>query len=320
MRAKAFFTTVWLAIMSCSAHSAGLATMTVPADERGPALQAFVWTPCRVEASSISFGPVVVTGVKGCPIEGSSLPLIVISHGHAGSALGHHDTAETLADAGFIVVALNHPGDNYADLRQAGDISAMVERPTDIRRLIDFVLAKSSYGSKIDPHKIGFFGFSRGGYTGLVLAGARPDFRDPSVPCPEPAPICGEIRRNELPTQPLTEDKRIKVFALADPLSFFPTKQSLQAVEKPIQLWASEYGGDGVLPQNVAALAANLPTKPDYHSVPEAAHFAFLAPCSKALTASEPAICTDGRSFDRAAFHQEFNSQISTFFKRYLHG
>lgn len=320
MRAKVFFTTAWLTIGSCSAHAAGLATMTVPADERGPALQAFVWTPCNAEASSISLGPMVVFGVKGCPVEGSSLPLIVISHGHAGSALNHHDTAEMLADSGFVVVALNHPGDNYADPSQADDISAMFERPTDIQRLIDFLLSKSSYTTKINPQKIGFFGFSRGGYTGLVLAGAKPDFHDPSVPCPEPAPICGEIRRNELPTHPLTEDNRIKAFVLADPLSFFPTRQSLEAVEQPIELWSSQFGGDGVLPQNVTALAANLPTRPDYHSVPDAGHFAFLAPCSTALAASAPSICIDGARFDRAAFHQEFNRQISAFFKRYLHG
>ncbi|MGO4564895.1 alpha/beta hydrolase family protein [Rhizobium sp. 2YAF20] len=295
-----------------------MASITVPADDRNPELKAFVWTPCDIQPSAISLGPINVSGVRGCPVVGDKLPLIIISHGHGGSSLNHHDTAETLADAGFVVVALNHPGDNYADMTRAGDIAVMVERPTDVKRLIDFVIAKSPYAVKVDAQRIGFFGFSRGGYTGLVLAGAVPDFRDPEVPCPEPAPICGEIRRNELPTEPLTEDHRIKAFVLADPLSFFPTKQSLLAVQAPIQLWASQYGGDGVLPHNVAALAASLPNRPEYRDVHEAAHFAFLAPCPQSLAARQPGICLDRDGFDRTAFHRAFDDKVAAFFEQQL--
>ena len=318
MHVSTFLVAAWLSMVVSCAHAAGLAKIVVPADEHGPELQAFVWAPCDIKASPISLGPISVLGVKGCPVVGDRLPLIIISHGHGGSALGHHDTAETLADAGFVVAAINHPGDNYADPSRAGDISVMVERPTDIKRLIDFMLSQSAYAEKIDAQKIGFFGFSRGGYTGLVLAGAKPDFHDPSVPCPEPAPICGEIRRNELPMQPLSQDNRIKAFVLADPLSFFATKQSLVVVQQPIQLWASQLGGDGVLPQNVAVLAENLPKRPEYHSVAGAAHFAFLAPCSPALASSVPAICVDGGGFDRLAFHHVFNDQIKAFFSHVL--
>ena len=40
------------------------------------------------------------------------LPLVVFSHGTAGWFGGHHDTAAALADAGFVVAAINHSGDN----------------------------------------------------------------------------------------------------------------------------------------------------------------------------------------------------------------
>ena len=51
---------------------------------------------------------------KGCLflLRIDKLPLIVISHGQDGWFGGHHDTAEALADAGFVVAAINHPGDN----------------------------------------------------------------------------------------------------------------------------------------------------------------------------------------------------------------
>jgi len=47
---------------------------------------------------------------------GKNLPLIVISHGHGGSFLGRHDLAEVLADSGFVVAAINHPGDTFSDM------------------------------------------------------------------------------------------------------------------------------------------------------------------------------------------------------------
>lgn len=39
---------------------------------------------------------------EGLPISGDKLPLVVVAHGRGGSFVNFHDTAETLADAGFI--------------------------------------------------------------------------------------------------------------------------------------------------------------------------------------------------------------------------
>ena len=285
----------------------------------GPAIKLLEWTPCATSPAEIKLRVYTLPGVRDCPVVGDHLPLIVISHGHGGSYFGHHDTAETLADAGFVVVALNHPGDTASDMSRAGDLSALIERPTDIRRVIDFMLGAAPDAMKIDAQRIGFFGFSRGGYTGLVVTGANPDFRHAKVPCPDAqAPICAEIARNEIPTQSLTHDPRIKALAIADPLSFFPTPESLRAVKIPVQLWSSEHGGDGVTPASVAALVDDLPARPEFHLVPNAAHFAFLAPCSAALLQAVPEICTDTPGFNRAAFHREFDASVLAFFRKHL--
>jgi hypothetical protein len=42
----------------------------------------------------------------------------------------------------------------------------------------------------IDPRRNKSFGFSRGGYTGLVLAGAGPDFHAAPFPCPAEFFMC----------------------------------------------------------------------------------------------------------------------------------
>ncbi|MBD8686365.1 MULTISPECIES: alpha/beta hydrolase family protein [unclassified Rhizobium] len=301
-------------------QAAGLKSVEVPADGGGPAFKAFVWSPCAAEPVETKLGPIILKATRGCPVVGNALPLIVISHGHGGSSLGHHDTAETLANAGFIVAALNHPGDNFSDMSKSGDISAFIDRPTDIKRLVDFMINASPDAAKIDQQRIGFFGFSRGGYTGLVLAGAKPDFHDPSVICPDPAPMCGQMRRNEIPTRPLTQDSRIKAFVIADPLSFFPTEDTLKAVKAPLQLWGSQYGGDGVLPQSIKSLSENLPNRPEFQTVAGAGHFAFLAPCAAELVTSQPEICADASGFDRSDFHRSFDTQVLAFFKAQLNG
>src|SRR5690606_34693122 len=111
----------------------------------------------------------------GCAIEGESLPLVVISHGHMGTLLGHHDTATALADAGFVVVSLNHPGDTFGDDSGAYRVAIFESRPRDVSRVLSFMLEEWPARGQLDAEAVGVFGFARGGYTALALAGAKPD-------------------------------------------------------------------------------------------------------------------------------------------------
>ena len=108
-------------------------------------------------------------GAKDCPVTGAKLPLVIFSHGHTGWFGANHDTAEALADAGFVVAAINHPGDNGNDPSQGDDLSIYASRPSDVVRLLDFMLQNWKDKAVIDPARIWIFGFSLGGYTGLVL-------------------------------------------------------------------------------------------------------------------------------------------------------
>ena len=263
--------------------------------------------------------PVTLPGVKDCPLRGDKLPLVVVSHGRGGNFAGHHDTAEALADAGFIVAAISHPGDNSFDLSRSDDLSAFIERPQDIKRLIDFMLGASAFSAAIDRERIGFFGFSRGGYTGLVLIGANPDWAKATTVCQHAAGnTCAQIMRKDYLAQPITHDPRIKAAVIADPLAIVFGSESLAAVKVPVQLWASERGGDGVVLHDVAAVDASLPAKHDYHVVPNAGHFAFLAPCPAVLVKERPELCVDAPGFDRAAFHARFDADVLAFFRTWL--
>src|SRR5262249_40957536 len=137
MHASTFLVAIALCLTTTRTQAAGFRFIDVPADAAGPALTGGMWYPCSAPPGEIDLDNITVPGVKDCPISGDTLPLVVVSHGMGGSSIDHHDTAETLADAGFIVAALNHPGDTTSDSSRGGELSVMVERPTDIKRLID---------------------------------------------------------------------------------------------------------------------------------------------------------------------------------------
>ena len=124
---------------------------------------------------------------------------------------------------------------------------------------------------------------------------------------------------NDIPAHPAGYEPRIKAFVLADPLSFFADKRTLEAVKAPIQLWSSALGGQGVTPQNVAAISQGLPARPEFHRVSNSTHMSFISPCTRAFAKTNPPlVCTDPPGFDRTEFHENFNTEVLTFFCKNL--
>jgi predicted dienelactone hydrolase len=299
------------------AHAAGFQFIEIPGNGSLQPLKGAVWYPCNQPPRKEKLGPFVLSVAKDCPVTGEKLSLVVISHGRGGTFLDHSDTAEALADAGFVVAAINHPGDNAMDKTRTNDFSVFVERPVDIKRLIDFMLGSWTAAARIDASDIGIFGFSRGGYTGLVAAGANPYFEKSLRLCDGvDTPLCDQVHKGDLPE--FVHDLRIKAAVIADPISIFFTKDSFSNVKIPVQLWRSEFGGGGVTPESVANIIGDIPTKPDVHFVPNSQHFSFMAPCSAELMQSAREICIDGPDFDRISFHREFNAEVVAFFRKHL--
>lgn len=312
-----------LIFLAVTARAAGVKGFVIPLDSSGSQISAQLWTPCASPP-----GPITVSrgtmrlnihGVKDCAPSSKQLPLIVISHGMFEDMFSHHDTAEYLADAGFAVVTFNHPLDSVSSTKDEVDsITSFLARPIDIKRVISFVLSNSQAPVDIDSRRIGFFGFSRGGYTGLILAGAVPNFHALQFPCPEELIMCKQLRDNDIPDYGSGFEPRIKAFVIADPISFFPDESSLQKVTAPIQLWSSERGGMGVRPEDVASLERNLPNIPEFHRPANSVHFSFLFPCSDEEAKVMSFQCTDAPGFNRTAFHKILNAQILKFFRRNL--
>ena len=211
---------------------------------------------------------------QGAPV-GTDLPLIVMSHGTGGSFDGHVDTAEALAEQGFVVAALTHPGDNWRDQSRAASIE---DRPAALEGLIDFMLRGWRFRQRIDPTRIGAFGFSAGGFTVLAAAGGRPDWSRIVPHCAEhpdfyDCRLIGSHPRAQ-GTHPIVRDGRIRAIVIAAPaLGFTFDRAGLRTVTMPVQLWRAE--DDGILPAPYYADAVRvaLPHPPEFHDVPGAGHF-----------------------------------------------
>jgi len=306
-----------LSLSSFAARAAGFAWISVPADADGPILKGAVWYRSATPPAELAVGPFTFNVAKDAPLQGDHLSLVVISHGTGGSALGHRDTAAALADAGFVVAAINHPGDTAADLSQQMHLAPFFSRPRDMTRLISWMTRAWPGAAHINDQAIGLFGFSRGGYTGLVSIGAVPDLKLGEAFCVHQPdlPFCAEIKGPLPPLPP--PDPRIKAAVIADPLSVF-SAAGLAGMSVPVQLWASEYGGGGVTPEAVAAIRKALPAAPDFYSVAGSGHYSFLAPCPTQMTQSLPELCSDRPGFDRVAFHERFNAQVTAFMRAHL--
>lgn len=307
--------------LGSAARAAGIQLL-----QSDPALSGAIWYPCAAAPAHVELGNLSVgadfdlKGVTDCPVTGAKLPLIIFSHGRGGFFGQQHDTAEALADAGFVVAAINHPGDTFSDSSRRDTLSVWGSRPADIVRLLDFMLKDWKDRAVIDPVKVGFFGFSLGSATGFVLMGVKPDFARIASFCKETTGACAELHNGDTPPAPI-QDARIRTAVIVDPAPGVLTRENLAVVKVPFQFWRSQFGGPGVGDgSGTARVAEGLPGKPETHVVP-AGHFAFLAPCSAELAAAIPRICTDTPAgFDRAGFHREFNAAVVKYFHEQLAG
>ncbi|MCK1736942.1 hydrolase [Bradyrhizobium sp. 138] len=319
MRRALWAFAVILCCLASVAKAAGIQLL-----QSDPALSGAIWYPCAAEPTHVALGSLSVgadfdlKGVKDCPVTGAKLPLVIYSHGRGGFFGQQHDTAEALADAGFIVAAINHPGDTFSDSSKRDTLSVWGSRPVDIVRLLDFLLNDWKDRAVIDPVRVGFFGFSLGGTTGLVLMGTKPDFARVASLCKETTGVCAQLHNGETPPEPIHE-ARIRTAVIVDPAPGVLTQENLAVVKVPFQFWRSKLGGPGVGDgSGTARVAEGLPGKPDVYVVP-AGHYAFLAPCSVELAAAVPRICTDvPAGFDRLAFHREFNAAVVKYFREQL--
>jgi predicted dienelactone hydrolase len=318
-----------LLLVAGQAGAVGFQRATVP-DPADKPLDIGIWYPSDAPVPSEPNSPFRQALSLDGAVSGSGLPLIVISHGAGGWLGGHADTALALAEAGFVVVAVTHTGNNRDDDSYPAS-RWMIDRPRHISRVLDYMLSGWSGHDRIDASHIGIFGFSAGAFTGLVSVGGAPDLTKAIAHCAEdPEELACRLGMTSdfdtpaiaaLPASVWVHDPRIRAAALAAVgLGFAFDEKGLAPVTVPVQLWAASEDRNVPYLSNTETVRRSLPKPPDFRMVESAGHFAFLPPCNPELETALPKIwatvCVDPPGFDRAAFHRELNSEIVGFFRQ----
>jgi len=102
-------------------------------------------------------------------------PVILFSHGFGGTArlMGWFGIA--MARDGYIVIAVDHPGNNGIDEMTVAGAILYWDRADDLRAALDTIEHDPIIGSHLDLARVGVAGFSAGGFTALIAGGARID-------------------------------------------------------------------------------------------------------------------------------------------------
>lgn len=323
------------AFAATEAGGVGIAAIGVTDPVGGGRMPGFVFYPSTEGGEgTTAIGPYDVAAAFGVPERPGARPLVVISHGHGGSNLGHHDLAAYLARAGFIVATIEHPLDNFRDTSGNGQAAVMAGRPLQVSATISALLADPRWKRLVDADRIGVAGFSAGGYTSLLVAGAEPRFDRFLGYCerhPDDVGICGFVEqlgngaKDALDSLQAgfarmgrTSDPRVKAaFAMA-PQSIPFDAAGAAAIDRPVFLYYAE--DDHVLlpSENALHVAPLISTLAGLRRVPKAGHYVFLAPCSEALAREAGRICRDPAGVDREKVHAQVSADALAFFRKAL--
>jgi predicted dienelactone hydrolase len=319
-----------------------------PYDWRGAAthaLRATIWYPAASDAREQAqwigprFVPLFSAGnaaSDATPAAGALRALILLSHGNGGRADQLAWLGTALAAHGFIVVAVNHPGNNaLADYTVEGT-SLWWLRAVDLGAVIDAMLGDKTFGGRIDAARIGAAGHSLGGYSVLTAAGGISDPARLEAFCGsaaadascKPPPPAAEMREKTLARLSSDADFRQRynkagnswrdpriraVLAMAPGPGPILTPESLGQIAIPVAIVTGS--ADEIVPPAAAAEAfAKTIPHATLKLVPHAGHFIFVDSCTMAGRIAFPSICRDPDGADREAVHAETIALALDFF------
>lgn len=175
-------------------------------------LKLAVWYPAQAQGqtqmTTYEDGPIKFHGhaVRNAPpdLSNGPYPLVLFSHGSSGTRYQSLFLTEHLASYGFVVMAVDHPGNTAFDAYLSSEkyeelrIQNYVHRPEDMLRQIAFAeqltQPKGDLAGAIDMERIAVSGHSFGGYTALAAAGARLNFESLRQWCETPETAAIEAR------------------------------------------------------------------------------------------------------------------------------
>lgn len=264
-------------------------------------------------------------GVRDAPLSTTpaQLPLLVLSHGSGGGRADLSWLASRLARRGYVILAVEHPGNRFGDDSPEG-VVAVWRRPPDLSAGIDAMLNDPQFGPRIDASRVGAAGHSSGGYSVIALAGAIYDFGRMDTYCsgPQRGPDCDLVDDLDFSLLPdlarsgdSYRDPRVRaVFALAPAVGQGFEREQLEAIEIPVHIVGALDDALTLFETNAAHYARHIP-EAELEIVERGGHFVFLSTCNENGRSLAPQVCTDeDPETDRAVVHDRLAESAHRFF------
>lgn len=277
---------------------------------------------CRAAVAQVVFDVPGATSFEAAlwtPDDPTPAPLVLLLHGAGGNWSELAPLGAALAGAGIAAAGFTQQADRSAP----NAFARMAGRARAASQVLDAVLTQA--GSRVDPARIGVFGYSAGATAALLLIGGRADparWRALCAATPQERFCQSPFGRAALAAADAPAftafDPRFRAAMLAAPaLGFLFAAEGLRGVPSrtAVRLWRA--GADSLLaePFHAEAISPLLPGHPVPIVVPGADHWVFTPPCDAERRQAQPWLCADPPGFDRAAFHRTFQADAIAFFR-----
>lgn len=305
-----------------------------------------VWYPSKTPETTRTMGPFVLSAAwDGTAVRGNGA-LILLSHGSGGSATPYWDMARILTEAGFVVAATEHDGDNWQDQTKTGPAS-WKQRPAEISRAIDRVQKDPRFAPLLDASRVGVYGMSAGGLTALEFSGATWSLSRLVKHCADhfdedisfcayreatgsPGRLDGETRQR-LKKQFVEgvasgmvdakeyghQDSRVKAVVAAVPVGAVIDPASLKTPRVATALIGADLDRVLIPEWHVVALEKACPACVVLGPLRGGGHLSILSPLPESVTAAMGAWAKDPAGFDRASLVPLYR-EIAQFFLLHL--
>jgi len=304
-----------------------------------------VWYPAAPDAKPVSLdiGPpdkplfkVGSAAPNAAFADARRRPVILFSHGFGGTARMMAWFTLPLARAGYVVIAVDHPGNNGEDKMTVGGAVMLWDRAGDLAAALAAAKADPVIGPHLDLQRLGVAGFSAGGFTSIVATGAHLDMSRLQAFCDaHPADgICAPQKEFPLSTPQMLaalkspelaseaahsgDDHSIPgvraafTIAPAAIVAFDPA--ALRADKTPFAIILGDADPVAAPATNGRLAARELPNV-ELEELPGVGHYDFLSTCTPAGVAIVPA-CAD--KVPQEPTHQAAINMALAFFKRTL--
>jgi predicted dienelactone hydrolase len=226
--------------------------------------------------------------------------VILISHGSGSTPLVYRNLGWALAQAGYLVAMPEHPGNNRNDNSLADSSENLFNRPRHLSVVLDYLEGSARSGAL---GRVIVIGHSMGGYTGLAIAGGRPQTSAGDAVATVADPRIGGL------------------VLLAPATPWFAQPGALRDIHIPVMLrtaehdphtpdWQADIVREGLSPDSLL----------DDQQVANAGHYSFLSVFPAAMAQPGFAPAQDPPGFNRSAYEPRLAAEVLEFVAGVLAG